>query len=82
LLGQFSPHRIRQCLQIATGDLILVLPIQPADSTAALAAMLQVVQGTTQLLQVQGSHLLGTRLEEGWLAMLETVLPTPEARIR
>jgi hypothetical protein len=51
LLGQFSPHPIRQRLQIATGDLILVLPVQPADSPAALAAMLQVVQGNLQLLQ-------------------------------
>ena len=59
-----------------------VLPAQSADSTAALAAMLQAVQGNALLLQVQGSHHLGTRLEEGWLAALEAVLATLEARIR
>jgi len=43
----------------------LVLPIQPADSTAALAAMLQAAQVNVQLLQVQRRHLFGARLEDG-----------------
>ena len=49
LLGKLTAHRFRQCLQIATGDLVLVLPIEPADSTAALAAMLQVIEVEVQL---------------------------------
>jgi hypothetical protein len=60
LLGQFSPHRIRQRLQIATGDLVLILPIEPADTTAALAAMLQhrsarSISGRIQLLLKSGA---------------------------
>jgi hypothetical protein len=82
LVGQFPPHRFRQRLQIATGDLVLVVPVQPTNSPAALAAMLQAAQVNAQLLQFQGSHLLGPRLEDGRLATLEAVFPTPEARIR
>jgi hypothetical protein len=52
LVGQLPSHRSGQRLQIAPGDLTLVLPVQPADSMAALAAMLQVVQGHAQLLRV------------------------------
>ena len=81
LLGQLSPHLSRQLLQIAPGDLILVLPIQPAESGAALTAMSQAAQVHVQLLESERSHLVGTRLEDGRLTQREAVLPTPEARI-
>ena len=50
LPGQVPPHRSRQRLQIAPGDLILVLPVQPAGCMAALAAMPQLAQANAQLL--------------------------------
>src|SRR6516225_4463777 len=81
LLGQLSPHGSRQRLQIAPGDLILILPIQPAESGAALTAMSQAAQVHVQLLKSERSHLVRTRLEDGRLALREAVLPTPEARI-
>jgi hypothetical protein len=41
LLGQLPSHRIGQCLQLATGDLGVVLPVHRPDALAALAAMFQ-----------------------------------------
>src|SRR5271157_2089624 len=43
--------------------------------------MLQAAQLNVQLLHVQCSHLFGTRREEGRLAPIDAVFPTPEARI-
>jgi transposase InsO family protein len=37
-------HRFRQRLQIATGDLVLVVPVQPTNSPAALAAMAEFIE--------------------------------------